>query len=96
MEELVLSFGLYYLLFAFILFFLLRKYLLSVFDPFLFTILMMASSLSLSTDSPFFLYVALSILAFILGFKFVKLAKRNDEKIEKPNENENLENKKSE
>lgn len=83
MEELVLSFGLYYLLFAVILFFLLKKYLLSVFDPFLFTILMMASSLSLSTDSTFFFYVALSISAFILGFRFVKLPVRNDTKIEK-------------
>lgn len=82
MEELVLNFGLYYLFFALILFLMFKKYLLSIFDPFLFTILMMASSLSLSTDSPFFYYVLISIFAFAFGFKLVKLPKRNIVKIE--------------
>lgn len=81
MEELVLSFGLYYIFFSFILFLAFKKYLLSIFDPFLFTILMMASSLSLSTDSNFFFYVFLSILAFVIGFRIVRLPKRNITKI---------------
>lgn len=77
MEELVLRFGLYYIFFSVILFLLFRKYLLSVFDPFLFAILMMASSLSLSVDSSFFFYVLFSILAFLIGFRIVGLPKRN-------------------
>lgn len=77
MEELVLRFGLYYLFFSIILFLLFRKYLLSIFDPFLFTILMMASSLSLSVDSPFFFYVLVSVLGFVTGFRIVELPKRN-------------------
>ncbi|KAF2325919.1 MAG: O-antigen polymerase [Flavobacterium nitrogenifigens] len=83
MEELVLRFGLYYIFFSFLLFFLFKKYLLSIFDPFLFTVLMMASSLSLSTDSYFFFYVFFSILAFTIGFRLIKLPVRNDTKIEK-------------
>jgi oligosaccharide repeat unit polymerase len=83
MEELVLRFGLYYIFFSFLLFFLFKKYLLSIFDPFLFTVLMMASSLSLSTDSYFFFYVFFSILAFTIGFRLIKLPVRSDIKIEK-------------
>ncbi|MCV2483984.1 oligosaccharide repeat unit polymerase [Flavobacterium sp. SH_e] len=83
MEELVLRFGLYYIFFSFLLFFLFKKYLLSIFDPFLFTVLMMASSLSLSTDSYFFFYVFFSILTFTIGFRLIKLPVRNDTKIEK-------------
>lgn len=83
MEELVLRFGLYYIFFSFLLFFLFKKYLVSIFDPFLFTVLMMASSLSLSTDSYFFFYVFFSILAFTIGFRLIKLPVRSDIKIEK-------------
>lgn len=83
MEELVLRFGLYYIFFSFLLFFLFKKYLLSVFDPFLFTVLMMASSLSLSTDSYFFFYVLFSVLAFAFGFRLIGLPVRNDIKIDK-------------
>jgi hypothetical protein len=83
MEELVLRFGLYYIFFSFLLFFLFKKYLLSIFDLFLFTVLMMASSLSLSTDSYFFFYVFFSILAFTIGFRLIKLPVRSDIKIEK-------------
>jgi oligosaccharide repeat unit polymerase len=83
MEELVLRFGLYYIFFSFLLFFLFKKYLLSVFDPFLFIVLMMASSLSLSTDSNFFFYVFFSILAFTIGFRLIKLPVRCDVKIDK-------------
>jgi oligosaccharide repeat unit polymerase len=44
---------------------------------------MMASSLSLSTDSYFFFYVFFSILAFTIGFRLIKLPVRSDIKIEK-------------
>jgi oligosaccharide repeat unit polymerase len=83
MEELVLRFGLSYIFFSVVLFLLLKKYLTSIFDPFLFTILMMASSLSLSSDSFFFFYVFFSVAVFILGFRLIKLPVRSEIKIDK-------------
>jgi oligosaccharide repeat unit polymerase len=77
MDELVLHYGPYYIFFTLILFYLFRKHLISVFDPFVFTILMMSSSLSMSVDTNFFGYIFFSILFFIIGFKIVGLPKRN-------------------
>ncbi|GIZ07429.1 O-antigen polymerase [Flavobacterium sp. UMI-01] len=82
MEETVLKYGGYYLLFSVILFFLFRKFLLSVFDPFLFVVLMMSSSLCLSVDSSIFHYVAISIFSFYLGFKCIGVPKRSKLKID--------------
>jgi hypothetical protein len=67
MEELVLKFGVAYVVFAILLLFLFRRYLYSVFDPAIFVILIMASSLCLSLDSTFFYYILLACLAFYLG-----------------------------
>lgn len=77
MEETVRQFGLYYLMFISVLYYMFRKYIISIFDPFLFTILMMASSLSLSINSSFFIYVLLSVLGFTVGFRLVDIPKRN-------------------
>jgi oligosaccharide repeat unit polymerase len=82
MEEAVLQFGLYYVFFSVILFLLFRKYILSVFDPFVFIILMMSSSLCLTVDSSFFLYVLLAVLFFFFGFRLVGVPKRNFVKID--------------
>lgn len=82
MEEVVLQFGLYYVFFSLVLFYLFRKYILSVFDPFVFIILMMSSSLCLTLDSSFFVYVLLSVLFFFFGFKLIGVPKRNFDKID--------------
>lgn len=82
MEEAVLKYGIYYFGFTVILLLLFKKYLLSIFDPFLFVILMMSSSLCLSVDSTIFYYVAISIFSFYLGYKIIGVPKRNTIKVE--------------
>lgn len=77
MEETVLRYGLYYVFFTSVLLYVFKKYIISIFDPFIFSILMMSSSLSMSVDSSFFFYVFLSIMGFIMGFKSISLPKRN-------------------
>lgn len=77
MEETVLQYGLYYVFFTSVLLYIFRKYIISIFDPFIFSVLMMSSSLSMSVNSFFFIYVLLSIIAFIVGFKWISLPKRN-------------------
>lgn len=78
MEETVLQFGLYYLVFTAILFYLFRKYIISIFDPFVFTILMISSSLSIALESTFFIYILIAISSFIFGFKLIGIPKRNN------------------
>lgn len=82
MEEAVLQYGIYYLLFTTILLVMFKKYLLSVFDPFLFVLLMLSSSLCLCVDSPIFYYVLIAIFFFYLGFKIVGVPKRSVSPIE--------------
>lgn len=78
MEDIIIDFGLFYILFSIVLFFLFRKYLISVLDPLLFVVLMLSSSLSLSIDSSIFPYVCICTLVFLLSFKLVGLTSRNE------------------
>jgi len=77
MEELVLNFGVWYLFYLLILLILFRRYLYSIFDPAIFVLLIMASSLALSMDSDFFWYILLACLGFYLGVMTNGRIKRN-------------------
>jgi oligosaccharide repeat unit polymerase len=77
MKDTLLQYGFFYVCFTILLFYSFRKYIISIFDPFVFTILMMSSSLSMSFESSFFTYVLISISSFIFGFKLIGLPKRN-------------------
>ena len=77
MEERVINFGIWYIIFVIILLFLYRKYLYSIFDPAIFIVLMMASCLALSMDSDFFWYCLLACASFYIGVFINGRIKRN-------------------
>jgi oligosaccharide repeat unit polymerase len=71
MIEVVLKYGYLYVLFSIIILLFFRKYLTSIFDPIIFILLAISSSLAISCENYFFVYVLISSLAFFLSFYFV-------------------------